>query len=381
MYNFISTKNFLKVPICKPEFDEEAVQDVANAVKSGWVSAGEQVIQFEEKLAEYFGVKHAITINSGTAAIDVALRALGLRNKEILTTATSCSPTAEGIVGSSNTPVMVDISKEDYNIDTGKIEESITKNTGAILPVHLYGRPAEMDKILEIGKKHNIPVVEDCAQATGAKYKAKKVGSFADIGCFSLNISKIITTGEGGFITTDNDEIEKTAKIVRNYGRDPKNTDFLYEYYGYNFKYTNLHAALGLSQVKKIDSYIRSRRENAAYLKKQLEGLPNLQLPTERPHEFSVYFCFPMLLKKTGVRDNLKRFLEERGIESRTLFRPMFKQPYYVEIFGENNIPCPNAEYVGNNGFYAGCCPGLTKEQLDYIADSIKEGLKLYASG
>jgi len=265
-------KPYLRVPICIPKFDEEAIQDVANAVKSGWVSAGEQVIQFEKKLADYFGVKHAITVNSGTAAIDVALRALRLRNKEILTTATSCSPTAEGIVGSGNAPVMVDISKEDYNVDTSKIEESITKNTGAILPVHLYGRPADMDKILEIGKKHNLPVIEDCAQATGAKYKGKKVGSFADIGCFSLNISKVITTGEGGFITTDNDEIARMAKIARNYGRDPKNTDFLYEYYGYNFKYTNLHAALGLSQVKKIDPYIRSRRENAAYLKKQLQN-------------------------------------------------------------------------------------------------------------
>lgn len=374
-------KTYLKVPICTPQFDEEAVQDVANAVKSGWVSAGEQVKLFEEKLADYFGVKYAITVNSGTAAIDVALRALGLRNKEVITTATSCTPTANGILGSDNMPVMVDISKEDYNIDAGKIEKSITKNTGAILPVHLYGRPAEMDKILEIGKKYNIPVVEDCAQATGAKYKDKKVGSFTDVGCFSLNISKILTTGEGGFITTDNEEIAKMAKIIRNYGRDPKNTDFLYEYYGYNFKYTNLQAALGLSQVKKIDAYIQSRRKNAAYLKKQLEDAKNIQLPTEKSYEFSVYFCFPMLLSKTGIRDRLKQFLEEKGIETRTLFRPMFKQPYYLKIFGENNKPCPNAEYVGNNGFYVGCCPGLTKDQLDYTANTIREGLKLYASG
>ncbi len=374
-------KEKMKVPICMPQFDEDEVSQVTEAVRAGWVSFGEKLDLFEKKLAEYLEVKYVVAVNSGSAAVDVALRSLDIYKKEVITTATSCTPTANSIINSNNKPVMVDISREDYNIDPDWIEKSITKNTSAILPVHLYGRPANLTKILEIGKKHNIPVIEDCAQAMGAKYKGKMVGSFGEVGCFSLNISKIITTGEGGFISTNNEQVAENARIIRNYGREPSNTDFLYTYNGYNFKYTNLQAALGLAQLKKINSFIKSRRENASYLRESLEDESVLQLPTERKDEFCVYFCFPLLLKEEGIRDNLKKFLEGRGVQTRTLFRPMFMQPYYLKLFGETNAPCPNAEHVGNNGFYVGCCPGLTKEQLDFTAASIKEGLSLYASG
>lgn len=367
----------MKVPICIPSFNEEEVQNVNRVVRSGWVARGPEIEEFEQKLAKYLDVQEVVTLNSGTAAIEVALRALDISNKEVITTATSCAPTANGIIHSGNKPIMIDISKDDYNIEVSLIEKQITSQTGAILPVHLYGRPANMGKIMEISQKYNLPVVEDCAQSLGSRYMGKMTGAIGEVGCFSLNINKIITTGEGGFIATNNPLIAERARIIRNYGREVSRSDYCYTLFGYNFKFTNLQAALGLAQLSKIESLIKARRQNAAYLRSLLLDVPGIQLPEAGNGEFSVYFSFPILLKKEGIRDQLKEFLEKRGIEVRTLFRPMCTQPYYVKLFGPNSQSYPNAEHIGKNGLYIGCYPQLTKEQMEYMAKCIKEGLQL----
>lgn len=363
------------IPVGVPDIDEEEVQEVVQVVRSGWIARGKELEEFEKKLAQYVGVEQVITVNSGTAALEVALRALGIENKEIITTTTSCAPTANGILHSGNTPVMADISPQDYNIDPEQIEKHITKKTGAILPVHLYGRPAHMNRIMEIAQKHGLPVIEDCAQSLGAQWNKKMTGSFGEVGCFSLNINKIITTGEGGFLATNNAKIAERARIIRNYGREITRSDYCYTLFGYNFKFTNLQAAVGLAQLRKIENLIQKRRNNAAYLTSLLRGIPDLQLPEEKEHEFSVYFSYPLLLKRPGLRDKLKEFLEQRGIEVRTVFRPMCAQPYYRDLLAAENQSYPHAEFVGENGLYVGCYPRLTPEQLNYMADMIKEGL------
>ncbi len=365
----------MKIPVGKPAFDEDEVHNTIEVVRSGWVAKGKELEEFERKLAEYLGVKEVVTVNSGTAALEVALRAMGIENKEVITTATSCAPTANGIIHSGNTPVVIDVFQESYNLDFKEIEKHITEKTGAILPVHIYGRPANLDKILEIAKKHNLPVIEDCAQSMGAKFRGRQVGSFGDVGCFSLNINKIITTGEGGFLATNNPKIAENARMIRNYGRDPSGSDYCYTHFGHNFKFTNLQAALGLAQLKKIDQLIEARRKNAYHLISLLKDLPGIQLPGEDTDEFSVFFSFPILLHKPGLRDQLKKFLEEKGIEVRTMFRPMTDQPYYVQRYGKRKENFPTAEYLGENGFYVGCYPSLTKEEIRYLAASIREGL------
>lgn len=376
----------MNIPVGVPDIDEEEVAATTKVVRSGWIARGQELEEFERNLGSYLGVDHVVTLNSGTAAIEVALRSLGIENKEVITTATSCAPTANGIIHAGNIPVMVDISLNDYNLDPEQIEQHITSKTAAILPVHVYGRPAQMDKIMAVAQKYGLPVIEDCAQSLGAKFQGKMTGSFGEVNCFSLNINKIITTGEGGFIATNNPEIAERARIIRNYGREISRSDYCYTLFGHNFKFTNLQAALGLAQLKKIDRLVQERRKKAEYLTKLLHDIPELQLPGENSHEFSVYFSYPVLLKlphlsehrdQGSFRDQLKEFLEQRGIEVRTLFRPMCNQPYYEKLLGKSMKRYPNAELVGENGFYVGCYPRLTEEQMEYMAESIREGLRI----
>ena len=377
----------MKIPVGVPDFDEDEVQQAVKVIRSGWVARGEELEQFEQRLAEFIGVKYVVTVNSGTAALEVALRALEIEGQEVITTTTSCAPTANGIIHSGNKPVMVDISREDYNLDVEQIEKHITPTTAVILPVHIYGRPVNMERLMAIAQKHHLPVIEDCAQSLGAKFQGKMTGSFGDVGCFSLNINKVITTGEGGFIATNNPKIAENARIIRNYGREVSSSDYCYTLLGHNFKFTNLQAAIGLAQLNKIDRLIAARRRNATYLTSLLKDVPGMQLPSEGNGEYSIFFSYPILLLQSGIRDQLKEFLEQKGIEVRTLFRPMCDQPYYLKLMGKNQQQgdkskpqYPQAEYVGENGFYVGCYPSLTKEQMEYIAESIKEGLRLVTS-
>ena len=365
----------MKIPLISPVLDDDEIIEVSQAIRSGDIAGGKKLEQFENELAEYLGLDYVVCVSTGSAAIEVALRALDITNKEVITTTTSCIPTVNSVISSGNKAVMVDISRKDYNIDVGKIEEAITKDTGAILPVHLYGKPADIEKIVDIGKKHKIPVIEDCAQSMGAKFKGKMVGSFGEIGCFSLNVTKVITTGEGGFIATNNKEAAKKARIIRNYGMIPDDSFYNYIMYGYNFKYTSLLAAVGIAQLRKIDSIIKSRRENVKYLINLLTDIKEIQLPSESKEEYCVHYTLPILLRKGGIRDKLKSFLEKRGIAVRTLFRPMCIQPSYEKMFGKTAKDYPNAVYVGNNGFYLVCYPSLKKEQLDYMAQSVREGI------
>ncbi len=365
----------IKIPVGAPYFDEEEVQQATGVMRSGWIARGKEVGLFEEGLSRYLGVKQVVTVNSGTAALEVALRALGIKGKEVITTATSCSPTANAIIHSGNRPVMVDVSMKDYNIDVEQIGKAITPATGAILPVHIYGRPAEMDKILQLADTHELPVVEDCAQSMGAKFKGKLTGTFGKAGCFSLNINKIITTGEGGFIATNDDEVAENIKIIRNYGRDPSGSDYCYTLFGHNFKFTNLQAAIGLAQLEKISDLIKARRENVSFMCGLLREVEGIVLPGETENEFAVFFSFTVLLRNPGIRDRLKEFLENKCIEVRTMFRPMCDQPYYKRLYGERQIPLPNAEFLGENGLYVGCYPGMNREQMEHIAVSIKGGL------
>ena len=364
----------MNIPVCIPEFDENELNAVTSVMRSGWIARGEELELFEKELAAFLGVNHVVTVNSGTAALEVALRSLKIEKKEVITTATSCAPTANAIIHSGNIPVMADVSKEDYNVEPEEIEKLITPKTGAILPVHVYGRAAKMDRILQIAKKQSIPVIEDCAQSFGAKYKGKMTGTLGDIGCFSLNINKVITTGEGGFIATNNNSAAESAKMIRNYGRDPSGTDYCYTHFGHNFKFTNLQAAIGRAQLRKAHKLIEARRSKAQYLRGQLKDIKNITLPKDDNE--MVWFSFPIIAK--GMRDKLKKHLEDRGIEVRTMFRPMCDQPYYKAMFGERTKKYPNAEYVGEHGMYIGCYPKLTKEQMDYMVKSIKEGLMVH---
>jgi perosamine synthetase len=362
------------IPVAEPWLDAEEVEQVLKAIKSGWIAKGEQLLQFEKGFAQYLGVKEAVAVSSGTAALEVALRALNPKGNEILTSAASCVATANAILHAGYKPVFVDIDPITYNLDPKQIKTRLSPQTGAMIPVHLYGHPCDMDPIMAISRETGIPVVEDCGQSLGAKYKGQFTGTFGKAACFSLYANKTITTGEGGIIATNDKELAERARLIRNQGQHPEKP-FYHILFGYNFKMTNIQAAIGLGQLKKLNRAIERRRENAATLASLLSDIPEIQLPKEMPWAKCAYFCFPILLKDKKLdRDRVCQFLKEKGIETRPMFGPISEQPYFIELFGHGE-QFPLAKEVGDRGFYVSCSPTLNKSHLDYLALNIRKAL------
>ena len=250
-----------KIPIAKPEIGPEEMEAVKEVLESGMVVQGKVVKEFEEKFAEYIGVKHAIAVSNGTVALDVALKALDIGpGDEVITSAFSFIASGNCVLFQNAKPVFVDIDPKTFNIDPSDIAEKITPKTKAIIPVHIFGQPAKMDAIKEIAKDKKIEVVEDAAQAHGAEYKGQKAGSIGTMGCFSLYATKNMMTGEGGIITSDDPKLADKMRLIRSHGEIKKYT---HNILGYNYRMTNLNAAIGLVQLKKLDKFNQKRIKNS----------------------------------------------------------------------------------------------------------------------
>lgn len=293
------------IPISKPEIGKEEIAAVTRVLESGMLAQGEVVEEFEDKFAAYIGTDYAIATNSGTSALHTALAAQGIKEgDEVITTAFSFFATASCVLMQNATPVFVDIDPKTYNIDPALIEAKISDRTKAIIPVHLYGQPCEMREIRDIAKANNLAVIEDAAQAHGAEYKAKKVGAIGDIGVFSFYSTKNIITGEGGMITTDNEEIAERARLIRNHGQSRR---YFHDCLGYNYRMTNIAAAIGLVQLKKIDTLSLRRMSNARYYGEQL----NVKKPFVSPNVKHVFHQYTIRVKD---RDKFQAHLERKGV-------------------------------------------------------------------
>ena len=293
------------IPISKPEIGKEEIAAVTRVLESGMLAQGEVVEEFEDKFAAYIGTDYAIATNSGTSALHTALAAQGIKEgDEVITTAFSFFATASCVLMQNATPVFVDIDPKTYNIDPALIEAKISDRTKAIIPVHLYGQPCEMREIMDIAKANNLAVIEDAAQAHGAEYKAKKVGAIGDIGVFSFYSTKNIITGEGGMITTDNEEIAERARLIRNHGQSRR---YFHDCLGYNYRMTNIAAAIGLVQLKKIDTLSLRRMSNARYYGEQL----NVKKPFVSPNVKHVFHQYTIRVKD---RDKFQAHLERNGV-------------------------------------------------------------------
>ena len=293
------------IPISKPEIGKEEIEAVTEVLQSGMLAQGEVVEEFEDKFAAYIGTDYAIATNSGTSALHTALASVGINSgDEVITTAFSFFATASCVLMQNATPVFVDINPKTYNIDPSKIEAKLSERTRAIIPVHLYGQPCEMSEILKIAKEHNLVVIEDAAQAHGAEYKATKVGSIGDIGVFSFYSTKNIITGEGGMITTNNEEIAERARMIRNHGQTKR---YFHDCLGYNYRMTNIAAAIGLVQLKKIDMLNLKRMSNARYYSEQF----NLKKPYVSQNVKHVFHQYTIRLKD---REKFIAHLERHGV-------------------------------------------------------------------
>lgn len=372
------------------------------------LSYGKLSADFERKFAKLHDVRFAVYTVSGTCALQMALHALKKINgwkdgDEVIVPAITFVATSNIVLQNNLKPVFVDVLPDTYNIDPSKIEEKITKKTRAIIPVHMYGLPADMDEIKNIAQKHKLKIVEDSCEAVLAKYKNKFVGSMGDMGCFSTYVVHVITTGVGGIVTTNNPEYAVKVKSLMNHGRDSvyltidddddltKKTDkdifrmvdrrFSFVDVGYSYRLTEMEAALGLEQLKNIGRIIKSRQDNANYLISGLRDFSDfLQLPTIPEDRDHVFLGFPIVIKNPKIsREKLILFLEKNGIETRYMM-PLLNQPVYKEIFGsEFESRYPAARHINNRGFYIGCFPELTKKDLDYVICIIKKAVKKFS--
>jgi len=340
---------------------------------SGWITQGPKVRELEAGFARLCGASHAVATNTGTAALHVALLALGIGSgDEVITTPLSCIASANPILMQGAKPVFADVDPETYNLDVREVDKCITRRTKAILPVHLFGHPVDLDPLLELASRHSLPVIEDASQATGAQYKGRRVGGFGRVGCFSLYANKIVTSGEGGMIVTGDAGLADRMLAIRNFGQLP-GQHFLHAYLGGNYKMTDLCAAIGCVQLGKIDAYIDRRRQNVDALNAALSGLDRLieRLPSERPFARAAHFGYHMLFRTPSLRRRVEAALHAAGIETRPFFSLITDQAPYRGL-GFDPADTPVAADLVSRGLYVSSSPGLTAEDRALVVDTLR---------
>ncbi|MEA1908159.1 MAG: DegT/DnrJ/EryC1/StrS family aminotransferase [Euryarchaeota archaeon] len=363
------------IPIAKPMIGSVEIDSVVDAMKSGGLAQGPRVQAFEEQFADYIGARHAVATSSGTAALHIALLANGIgAGDEVVTTPFSFIATANAVLFTGARPVFADIGK-DCNIDPEKIMQTITPKTKAVLPVHLYGCPAEMKAIAEIAADHHLAIIEDACQAHGATYgdDCRKAGSFGT-GVFSFYPTKNMTTGEGGMITTNDPEIAKRARMLRDHGSSRR---YVHEMLGYNLRMTDMGAAIGLVQLKKLDQFNSARRRNAAHLTGELRNVRGLTTPEDtHGHVFHQYTVRVSGVDKSRdgdcMRDDLVTYLGEKGIGTGVYYPiPIHKQPLYQKLGFEDSLPV--SERFADEVLSLPVHPAVSEADLDYIIETMKE--------
>jgi len=370
-----------QIPVCEPVLGREELKNVADCLKTNWISSkGKYIQEFEKGFAKFCNAKYAIATTSGTTALHLALASLGIsKGDEVILPTFTMAATVFSVLYTQAKPVLADIELDTFNINPAEIEKKITKRTKAILIVHLYGHPCEMGPIMDIAKNNKLFLIEDAAESHGAEHMGRKVGTFGDISAFSFYANKIITTGEGGMVVTNNKTLAKRAKILKDMAFDPEKR-FLHLETGFNYRMTNIQAAIGLAQLKKINDYINRRRHNAFLYNQLLENIAGIVLPTERLRSKNVYWMYAILLnKKFGFsRDELRKHLMQRGIETRDFFIPMHRQPFFKKL-GISSIreSFPIADDISSRGLYLPSGTGLKVNDIQYIAKQIKALHKL----
>ncbi len=359
----------MKIPIAKPLISNKEKKAVIRVLESGRLTQGKTVEEFEEKFASYCNVKYGIATSNGTAALHTALMALGIgKGDEVITSPFSFIASSNCLLYVEAKPVFVDIDPKTYDINPALIEEKITDKTKAILPVHLYGQPCDMDKIMQITKKHNLFVIEDAAQAHGAEFKGKKIGSFGDVGCFSFYPTKNITTAEGGMVLTDSDTIAEKCRLIRNHGQVKR---YYHNILGFNFRMTDIQAAIGIEQIKKLDKWNKIRIENAKFLTENLKDLDGIITPFIDPRVKHVFHQYTIRIKKMSNIEVSKK-LEERGIQTKIYYPvPIHKQTVYKELGYDTSLP--EVEQATKEVLSIPVHPSLSKENLEKIVQELKK--------
>ena len=358
------------IPISEPYLGKEELENITKCITTNWISSqGPFVKQFEEEIADYTGVEYGITTSSGTTALHLAITALGIgKDDEVIVPDLTFIATANAVTYTGAKPVLVDVDASCWCIDPSKIEKAITPKTKAIMPVHLYGHPADMESIIKLALKYGLYIIEDAAEAQGAKYKNRMVGSFGTINCFSFFANKIITTGEGGICLTNNKELADRMRILRDHGMNPQKR-YWHNYIGFNYRMTNLQAAIGVAQLGRIDELINARKRVADWYNSGLSGLP-ITLPPILEWADPVTWQYTILLSNRQVKEKIIECLKDKGVDTRPMFYPIHMMPPYR---GKEQFPV--AEDLSVRGISLPSSPNLKGSQLDYICNCIEESI------
>ncbi len=365
------------IPVNTPLLDGNEKKYLCECIDTGWISSeGPFVERLEEGMAAYVGRRYGIAVSNGSVALDLAVEALHLEaGDEVIMPAFTIISCAAALVRKGIKPVLVDADKYSWNMDVSQIEDKITSKTKAIMVVHLYGLPVDMDVVLDIAGRHHLFIIEDAAEAHGLEYRGKKCGSFGTISVFSFYPNKHITTGEGGMVLTDDDRLKERCVSYRNLCHSPGRR-FYHQELGYNFRMSNIQAAVGVAQLEKIEEHLRLKRELGASYQQKLKGLQGLQLPLERTdYAENLYWVFGMVLANEIPMDanQVMRKLAERKIGCRPFFYPMHLQPVFRKLGLFEGEKFPVAEKLGERGFYVPSGLAVTEEQRCYVAQQIRE--------
>lgn len=364
-----------KIFVAAPVLSGNEKKYVNDCLESTWISsAGKYINEFEQSFATYVGVKHAISCSNGTVALHVPLLALDIGPEdEVIVPTLTYIATANAVSYVGAKKVLVDCDPQTWAINLDDLKRKITPKTKAIMVVHLYGHPADMDPIIEIANKNKIHIIEDCAESIGATYKDKMTGSFGIISTFSFFGNKVITTGEGGMIVTNDDALNSKMRILKGQGMDP-NRRYWHPVVGYNYRMTNIQAAIGLAQLEQVDKFLEHRRELAKWYNEDLSSLKNeITMPYEASWAKHCYWMYTILVNKNDNdnRNHLMNFLADHGIETRPIFYPMHQMPPHY-----SNLAFPKADDISSRGINLPTHVGLTREDISFISSKIKNYFK-----
>lgn len=366
------------IPVNEPLLDGNEKRYLNECIDTGWISSeGPFVEKFEHNFAERVQRKYAIAVANGSLALDAAVVALGIGpGDEVIMPAFTIISCAAAVVRAGAVPVLVDCDAHTWNMKVSDVEAKITSRTRAIMPVHIYGLPVDMDPLLEIARKHKLAIIEDAAEMHGQTYKGKPCGSFGDISTFSFYPNKHVTTGEGGMIVTDDPALAEKCRSLRNLCFQPKQR-FVHEELGWNLRFTNLQAAVGLAQLERLDEFVARKRAMGSHYTELLKATPGVQLPLPKTdYADNIYWVYALLVDEgLATASTVMQTLQKANIGTRPFFWPMHEQPVFQKMDLFKNESYPVAEHIARQGFYLPSGMALTKPQLERSAASLQNTL------
>lgn len=366
------------ISVSEPQIGQNEIKYVLDCLNTGWISsAGSYIEAFENQWAAYCGRKFGVAVSNGTVALEAALAVLELEpGDEVIMPSFTIISCALAIVECGAVPVLVDCEPDTWCMNVSQIEAKITERTRAIMVVHIYGHPVDMDPVIDLAKKYSLKIVEDAAEVHGADYKGKKSGSFGELSCFSFYANKIVTTGEGGMVLTDDELLAGKLRAHRNLCFKPERR-FYHTELGHNYRMTNIQAAIGLAQMELVEDHVAHKRWMAAEYTRRLQGIKELQLPIEKPWAKNVYWMYGVILDESNGMDAVEfaRRLKAEGVETRPFFLGMHEQPVFHDrglFIGEKY---PVTERIARQGLYLPSGLTITEEQIEFVCGATIKAL------